>query len=321
MSPATAPQSRHRRRGHHRTWTATARRPLRIPLPGPPHGPALEELWDAPRDHRRRHRLALEVEEAGLGRPLRRWCVGRAGVRCFGRLKLLGTRRHRIRLQAPSMLQPGSSEHRVVIPSQTETSAVTASSEQAARRAVGTTLEAVSWVMQAKAIQKNAWRFAAHGGCILNETAVAVRNLLARHPQSKVVVLDLDAHFGDGTAWQFYESPFKGGLSIFQVAAQLLRPSHFRWRGFLPDPAKRAFSQLVATPQWPSSWLCRLRLTLAPSEGTDTGASPPAGAVVDSDAGCSAGSCYRAKREASGRPSSCLRDESAGQRPIKRQTK
>ncbi|CAE7865319.1 unnamed protein product [Symbiodinium sp. KB8] len=45
-----------------------------------------------------------------------------------------------------------------------------------------------------EAIQKNAWRFAAHGGCILNETAIAVRNLLARHPESK-----------DGTAWQFYE--------------------------------------------------------------------------------------------------------------------
>ena len=35
--------------------------------------------------------------------------------RCFGRLKLLGTLRQRIQLQAPSMLQPGSLDYPVSI--------------------------------------------------------------------------------------------------------------------------------------------------------------------------------------------------------------
>lgn len=111
-----------------------------------------------------------------------------------------------------------------------KTTLVTAETEDAARRVVGATLEALMWVIsnteprrafvigrppghhngcdeRLEALQRNAWHFAAHGGCIFNETAVAVRNLLAKRPGCKVVVLDLDAHFGDGTAWHFYEDP------------------------------------------------------------------------------------------------------------------
>jgi len=87
-------------------------------------------------------------------------------------------------------------------------------------------------------------RFACHGGCILNETAVAIRTLasfagrgeegkgararggheeqqgtktkgektIARERETggnpvRSVVLDLDIHYGDGTAWIFYEDP------------------------------------------------------------------------------------------------------------------
>eukprot|EP00913_Durusdinium_trenchii_P025275 g23727.t1 len=50
--------------------------------------------------------------------------------------------------------------------------------------------------------RRSIWRRAQPTGA---KTAVAVRNLHARHPHCKVAILDLDAHFGDGTAWHFYE--------------------------------------------------------------------------------------------------------------------
>ena len=110
-----------------------------------------------------------------------------------------------------------------------KTTAVTAATQAAACRAVGAAMEAVEWAMEPaegprrslvlarppghhngcderlEARERNAWRYAAHGGCVLNETAVAVKLLRAQRPGCRVAVLDLDAHFGDGTAWLFYE--------------------------------------------------------------------------------------------------------------------
>lgn len=114
-----------------------------------------------------------------------------------------------------------------------KTSVVTHQTEAAARRAAAAALDAVAWAAgprragtaderralvlcrppghhngcdeRLEAVERHAWRFAAHGGCIFNETAVAIRNIQARWPTARAVVLDLDAHFGDGTAWSFYE--------------------------------------------------------------------------------------------------------------------
>jgi len=58
-----------------------------------------------------------------------------------------------------------------------------------------------------EALERQGWRHACHGGCVLNETAVAARHLLAQGAARRLAVLDLDAHFGDGTAWHFYEEP------------------------------------------------------------------------------------------------------------------
>lgn len=119
-----------------------------------------------------------------------------------------------------------------------KTSVVTAQTEATARRAVGAVLEAVDWVWPSvravprvaagprravvlqrppghhnacderlEALERQGWRYASGGGCIFNETAVAVRILKKKRPTCRIAVLDLDAHFGDGTAWHFYEDP------------------------------------------------------------------------------------------------------------------
>lgn len=113
-------------------------------------------------------------------------------------------------------------------------SAFTNSTEAAARRAVGAVLSGAEWATLAapndgvrravvlarppghhngcderlEELDRNAWRHAAHGGCIFNETAVAIRHLRARASSPlRFAVVDLDVHFGDGTAWHFYEDP------------------------------------------------------------------------------------------------------------------
>ncbi|KAK3288980.1 hypothetical protein CYMTET_3566 [Cymbomonas tetramitiformis] len=165
-----------------------------------------------------------------------------------------------------------------------ETTIVTPDSEHAARRAVGAVMEATEAVWSGRfrnafvacrppghhngvnellaKVERNGHRYASHGGCLLNETAVAVHHL--RHvfgtaaslkstsakqakpcktkrgrsvhgdrccdagspstrslqpaqaagegpgygaQRARVCILDVDVHFGDGTAWQFYFDP------------------------------------------------------------------------------------------------------------------
>eukprot|EP00656_Telonema_subtile_P006231 TRINITY_DN12859_c0_g1_i1.p1 TRINITY_DN12859_c0_g1~~TRINITY_DN12859_c0_g1_i1.p1 ORF type:complete len:409 (-),score=53.62 TRINITY_DN12859_c0_g1_i1:318-1544(-) len=124
---------------------------------------------------------------------------------------------------------------------QDQTSILTAQSEAAARSSVGCTLEAVDQVLAEvfshvfvacrppghpcgcsellERLEPAAHRFACHGGCILNETAAAIRHCQAQYAanpvarenagvtSARVAVVDLDVHFGDGTALTFYDDP------------------------------------------------------------------------------------------------------------------
>lgn len=45
------------------------------------------------------------------------------------------------------------------------------------------------------------------GYCVLNDVAVAIRRLHARRPATRIVVVDTDAHHGDGTAALFAADP------------------------------------------------------------------------------------------------------------------
>ena len=113
------------------------------------------------------------------------------------------------------------------------TTLYTATSEAAARSAVGATLEATERVFHGEwrhgfacvrppghhngcsefleQRETKGYLFACHGGCILNETAVAVRHvqqLATKGSESlvfRVAIVDIDVHFGDGTALTFYD--------------------------------------------------------------------------------------------------------------------
>lgn len=143
-----------------------------------------------------------------------------------------------------------------------DTTLVNATTEAAARSAVGATLDAIEAVLAGRwrhafvcarppghhngccelleEIDKGGYVYACHGGCVLNETAVGIRHaqaLTARESLSaatskrragaasrspppptaaasipfgtgcKVAVVDIDVHFGDGTALCFYDDP------------------------------------------------------------------------------------------------------------------
>ena len=61
------------------------------------------------------------------------------------------------------------------------------------------------------------WRLGCHGGCVFNEVAIAINNL--HSPGLRFAVLDIDAHFGDGTAMQFYDNPDVTFL-VFKITAR-----------------------------------------------------------------------------------------------------
>eukprot|EP01052_Picozoa_sp_SAG31_P007202 SAG31_NODE_340_length_17466_cov_5.689987_8_plen_494_part_00 len=125
-----------------------------------------------------------------------------------------------------------------------ESTLVTAKTEMAARSAVGAALEATERVFEKswahafvcsrppghhngccellEELDEGGHIYACHGGCVLNETAVAIRHVQhlaaeqmgtapAQHGSApgtyKVAVVDVDVHFGDGTALNFYDDP------------------------------------------------------------------------------------------------------------------
>ena len=81
--------------------------------------------------------------------------------------------------------------------------------------AVGGTLKAVNLVMEKKfenafALARppghHAGAFRACGFCIFNNVAIAAKHLLKRYGLKRIVILDIDAHHGNGTQEAFYHT-------------------------------------------------------------------------------------------------------------------
>jgi hypothetical protein len=119
-----------------------------------------------------------------------------------------------------------------------------------------------------EAAERDSFRFASHGGCLLNETAVALAHLRHLHSRGgssssgggaaragvaaragearrplRAAVLDLDVHFGDGTAWQVSWSclstaggtpPLPGGGDTSHVSGAASRQLVVPHRGGTP---------------------------------------------------------------------------------------
>jgi len=119
-----------------------------------------------------------------------------------------------------------------------ENTVVSEKSFEAARYAAGGALEAVDLVMDGKF--KNAFAvvrppghhagpYYAYGFCVFNNTAIAVAHLLRKHGLKRVLVLDIDAHHGNGTQEIFYETAEVLYVSLHQD------PRQFPGTGFIDE--------------------------------------------------------------------------------------
>jgi acetoin utilization protein AcuC len=87
--------------------------------------------------------------------------------------------------------------------------------EKAARLIVGATLTAAEIVWKGRFAHAvgvggglhHAKRSYGAGFCIYNDVAVCVRNLTENHDLERILVIDTDAHAGDGTCQIFYQDP------------------------------------------------------------------------------------------------------------------
>lgn len=62
----------------------------------------------------------------------------------------------------------------------------------------------------------HAGKFSACGFCIFNNVAIAAKHLLARHGLKRVLILDIDAHHGNGTQEIFYDTEKVLYISLHQ---------------------------------------------------------------------------------------------------------
>jgi len=115
-----------------------------------------------------------------------------------------------------------------------------ASSEsfEVALYAVGGTLKAVNLVMEGKfnnafAMVRppghHAEKFRACGFCIFNNIAIAAENLLKKFSLKRLLILDIDAHHGNGTQETFYETNKVLYISLHQD------PRSFPGTGFIDE--------------------------------------------------------------------------------------
>jgi acetoin utilization deacetylase AcuC-like enzyme len=104
--------------------------------------------------------------------------------------------------------------------------------------AVGGTLKAVNLVMEkefenAFALVRppghHAEKFRAFGFCIFNNVAIAARYLLKKFGLQRILILDLDAHHGNGTQETFYETNKVLYISLHQD------PRAFPGTGFIDE--------------------------------------------------------------------------------------
>jgi len=106
-----------------------------------------------------------------------------------------------------------------------EDTVVSSESFDVALYAVGGTLKAVNLVM--KGLFKNAFalvrppghhaeKFYAFGFCIFNNVAIAAKHLTSKFGLKRVLILDIDAHHGNGTQRTFYNSDKVLYISLHQ---------------------------------------------------------------------------------------------------------
>ena len=104
--------------------------------------------------------------------------------------------------------------------------------------AVGGTLKAVNLVMDGKfenafaAVRPpghHAERFRAFGFCIFNNVAIAAKFLLKKFSLKRILILDIDAHHGNGTQEIFYETDEALYISLHQD------PRIFPGTGFIDE--------------------------------------------------------------------------------------
>ena len=112
---------------------------------------------------------------------------------------------------------------------------------EVARYAVGGTLKAVNLVMKKKfenafALIRppghHAGKFRALGFCIFNNVAIAAQYLIEKLELKKVLILDVDAHHGNGTQEKFYETNKVLYISLHED------PTDFPGTGFTKEVGK-----------------------------------------------------------------------------------
>lgn len=118
---------------------------------------------------------------------------------------------------------------------------VSADSFEVALHAVGGTLKAVNLVMEKKvenafaAVRPpghHAERFHACGFCIFNNVAIAAEYLIRKFNLERIVILDIDAHHGNGTQEAFYETDKVLYISLHED------PTEFPQTGFEDEIGK-----------------------------------------------------------------------------------
>lgn len=126
-------------------------------------------------------------------------------------------------------------------PLDSEDTVASPNSFEVALHAVGGTLKAVDLVMERKfenafALVRppghHAERFRALGFCIFNNVAIAAQYLIEKHKLNRVLILDVDAHHGNGTQKKFYETDKVLYMSLHED------PTDFPGTGFLDEVGK-----------------------------------------------------------------------------------
>ncbi len=118
---------------------------------------------------------------------------------------------------------------------------VSPESYQVALHAAGGAIKVVELVMNKKADNAfalvrppghHAGRFRALGFCLFNNVAIAAAHLLAKFKLKRILILDIDAHHGNGTQEAFYETDKVLYISLHED------PTSFPGTGFINETGK-----------------------------------------------------------------------------------
>lgn len=98
----------------------------------------------------------------------------------------------------------------------------------------GGTMEALNRIADGRALVAfnplggfhHARKGSAEGFCYINDIVISIRNLLNRHPDLKIVYLDIDAHHGNGVQEGFYDNP-----NVLFISTHETGKSLYPWSG------------------------------------------------------------------------------------------